>query len=55
MSGYADCTCRDCFEIAIPTSENAGLCQDCQAAGCEASNGECNSPHAYGGDDEGDA
>lgn len=29
MSGYTDCACRDCFDVAI-----GGLCGLCEAAGC---------------------
>ena len=39
MSGYAPCTCRDCFETAM-----GGLCNDCEEAGCD---GECGQPGAY--------
>jgi len=53
-TGYADCTCRDCFEIAIPTSDNDGLCRSCQDAGCEPNDGECCAPTAYGMSDEED-
>jgi len=30
MSGYTDCSCRDCFEIGID-----GWCWACEEAGCE--------------------
>lgn len=34
-SGYCNCTCRDCFEIAIgDSSEKAPVCHSCQSAGC---------------------
>lgn len=37
-SGYHDCPCRDCFEIAIGGSCRApSLCNDCEEAGCDAS------------------
>lgn len=35
MSGYQDCACRDCFDIAIGDGEPT-LCNDCKSAGCEA-------------------
>jgi hypothetical protein len=45
MSGYHDCTCRDCFETAIGAS-NQGLCGECADAGCEAySETECSVEH----------
>ena len=48
MSGYVDCACRDCFEIAIGTAGEA-LCHACRDAGCEAGEEqECKSPSAYG-------
>jgi len=43
FSGYHDCPCRDCFEIAIGChidedgeqhDEIPGLCHECQEAGC---------------------
>lgn len=44
-SGYTDCPCRDCFEIAI----DGDLCNECEEAGCSAEgDGECESPNAYG-------
>lgn len=47
--GYHDCPCRDCFEIAIGEDEagNPSLCNDCQEAGCEGGDCECQSPYAY--------
>jgi len=50
-SGYRDCACRDCFEIAI--GEEGVLCSECVKAGCDNTprwpNVECQAPHAYGG------
>lgn len=41
-SGYCECACRDCFEIAIRSEcETDALCSECEEAGCEANNGEC--------------
>ena len=34
-TGYCDCACRDCFEIAIGVAGEA-LCNECEEAGCEA-------------------
>lgn len=47
-SGYSDCCCRDCFDVAI----GGGLCGDCENAGCEASGKAecCREPEC---DDEG--
>lgn len=51
MSGYRDCACRDCFDIAI--GEHGALCNECEAAGCEAhAEIECSRPDAYGCDDD---
>jgi hypothetical protein len=50
-SGYTDCACRDCFDVAIGKAGEA-LCSDCEAAGCEANNGECQRPDAYGVEDD---
>lgn len=55
MSGYCECACRDCFEIAIANDgETDALCLACEDAGCEPHDGECLAPHAYcsGGEDE---
>src|SRR5687767_439336 len=46
MSGYVDCGCRDCFEVAI--GEPGALCWACEEAGCECGNGECQREGAYG-------
>lgn len=51
-SGYHDCPCRDCFEIAIGCNEygDPDLCSECEEHGCDALGDEdCNAPHAYGG------
>ncbi len=50
MSGYCDCSCRDCFDIAIGVAGKA-LCVLCEEAGCEANDGECQRDDAYGCDD----
>jgi len=51
MTGYTDCSCRDCFEIAIGEAGEA-LCLECQDAGCEAGvECECSRADAYGCDD----
>jgi hypothetical protein len=54
MSGYCDCACRDCFEIAIGGDDpnDPAMCHACEEAGCELDS-ECCAPDAYGGD-EGD-
>jgi hypothetical protein len=50
LSGYTDCACRDCFEVAISRdARRPALCAGCNDAGCEPG-GECLSPGAYGGD-----
>jgi len=55
MSGYTDCSCRDCFEIAIG-KRGIALCHACAAAECEPNDGECcredlgdEDPEAIGG------
>jgi hypothetical protein len=43
-SGYCDCACRDCFEIAISSvGDIVGtvLCYECKEAGCEAQDSDC--------------
>lgn len=48
-SGYHDCPCRDCFEIAIGYAQDEpedepgpALCHACQDAGCDAAgDSEC--------------
>jgi hypothetical protein len=36
-SGYSDCACRDCFEIAISDDiAHPDLCWECEEAGCSA-------------------
>jgi len=53
-SGYRDCACRDCFDIAV--GEKGALCGDCEDAGCSADGDEeCQRDDAYDftvGDDE---
>jgi hypothetical protein len=49
MSGYTDCACRDCFDIAISADvdypELCGLCED---ADCDPDGfGECCREDAY--------
>lgn len=35
-TGYCNCDCRDCFEIAIGSDTNTpNFCNDCESAGCE--------------------
>lgn len=37
-SGYTDCACRDCFEVAISADmAHPELCWACEAAECNAS------------------
>lgn len=45
-SGYTDCACRDCFEIAIGNGTDPALCHECESAGCDPA-GECQQIHAY--------
>lgn len=45
MSGYVDCACRDCFNIAIGEAGRA-LCHACEEAGCEK-DCECERSDAY--------
>ena len=50
-SGYVDCACRDCFDIAIASAGDivgTVLCSECKDAGCEADDGECQRDDAYG-------
>ena len=52
-SGYCDCACRDCFNIAIRSSGLVGeLCHACKQADCdETGQSECDCADAYGCDD----
>ena len=50
MSGYVDCACPDCFEIAIG-EHGKDFCHACEEAGCDGE-GECQAEGAYGGDEE---
>lgn len=48
-SGYTDCACRDCFEIAISgDTTKPEMCHDCKDAGCEPG-AECQAEGAYDG------
>lgn len=45
-SGYKDCACRDCFEVAIGDEGEPALCHACEEAGCDAEGGtECSCDH----------
>jgi hypothetical protein len=47
-SGYTDCCCRDCFEIAISNNWLCpAFCLECQEAGC-GHDEECKRSDAYG-------
>lgn len=39
-SGYTNCACRDCMDIAIASDNKPALCLLCKDAGCEISYGE---------------
>lgn len=44
MSGYTDCPCRDCCEIAM----DGDLCHECEEAGCDAEGeSECSVERFY--------
>jgi hypothetical protein len=44
-SGYRDCACPACFEIAI--GEEGALCWECEEAGCDGES-DCEAANAYG-------
>jgi len=48
-SGYTDCACRDCFDVAVSGDmASPNLCQDCAEAGCSgAGDAECSRADAY--------
>lgn len=50
IGGYRNCACRDCFEIAI--GRPGAMCHECETAGCELGEHECDAPGAYGGSDQ---
>lgn len=35
MSGYCNCKCQDCFEVAITSTDKDDFCWECKEAGCE--------------------
>lgn len=41
-SGYHDCPCRDCFEVAIgcDDEDRPDLCHECEEAGCDSGGDE---------------
>jgi hypothetical protein len=46
-SGYTDCACPDCFEIAVSDDmDHPDMCNACEEAGCDGES-ECQAPHAY--------
>ena len=48
MSGYCDCACRDCFDIAINDDDEPALCNECEEAGCDVEGcSECEREDAY--------
>jgi hypothetical protein len=53
-SGYTDCACRDCFDIAVSDDmAKPDLCNLCEDAGCdETGQSECARDDAYGVGDE---
>lgn len=58
-SGYCNCQCRDCFDIAIANDcrnpKPTDLCNDCEEAGCKGGDAECSRDDAYGVDEESEA
>ena len=49
LSGYCDCACRDCFDVAITSTNKLALCHACRDAGCDGeSASECARDDAYG-------
>ena len=53
-SGYTECKCRDCMEIAVSDDmEHPEFCWECEQAGCEEDE-ECKAPGAYGCGEEGE-
>jgi predicted nucleic acid-binding Zn-ribbon protein len=49
QSGYTDCACRDCFDVAINGDGEPALCGLCQQAGCDVEGAsECQRDDAYG-------
>lgn len=47
MSGYTECACRDCMEVAIGNNEPGGAyCWACAESDCTRDS-DCNAPHTY--------
>ena len=55
-SGYTDCACRDCFDIAVSSDmAHPDLCGMCADAGCDATGkSDCARDDAYGVEDSDD-
>lgn len=53
-SGYTDCACRDCFDVAVSDDmDEPDLCGDCEEAGCDCEGeDECCRDDAYGEEEE---
>ncbi|WP_157534898.1 hypothetical protein [Nocardia inohanensis] len=49
-STYRFCGCQDCFDIVVGTVRALTLCSDCEEAGCEIGDGECQRLDAYDND-----
>ncbi len=52
-SGYTDCACRDCFDVAVSDDmNNPDLCLLCAEAGCSRDGDcDCQRDDAYGQDE----
>ena len=51
IAGYHLCPCQDCFEIAIgqvsEEDESPAFCSDCEEAGCEGKDSDCQCEYTY--------
>lgn len=54
-SGYTDCRCRDCFEIAVSKDmSKPDFCNQCQEARCEYGSNKCKCQVEFEAEDESD-
>jgi hypothetical protein len=55
-SGYVNCACRDCFDVAIASDDSQpALCAECEEAGCDCEGAsECERSDAYECDESDD-
>lgn len=54
-SGYCDCACSTCFEIAIGSAGDVDpMCWECEQAGCDGGECQCE-PEGFDDEEDGGA